>query len=185
MFFQFQLLVTCPSTVPTPTVARSVRASNRGVTYHLNHNPKCRTVTPYYHLKFQTGLSNKFQTPTAKKQRTLDTNSPFPPLPSLRTKHTWKKRGVSLPHRTMNKFLVLRVPHSWTPLNRSISSQLMKKMNSKSTYPSCPWMLNPWTTSSLVTTLGRNQTRSHLRQATLLPQIPLMLICVTSTSITP
>ena len=30
-------------------------------------------------------------------------------------------------------------------------------MNSKSTYPSCPWMLNLWTTSSLVTALGRNQ----------------------------
>ena len=123
--------------------------SNRGITYHLNHNPKCRTVTPYYHLKFQTGLSNKFQTPTAKKQRTSDTNSPFHSPPQF-TNETYLEEDGCITASSYDEQVPRspRVPHSWTLLNPSIPSQLMKKMNSKSTYPSCPWMLNPWTTSS-------------------------------------
>ena len=66
--------------------------SNRGVTYHLNHSPQCRTVTPSYHLQIQTDYSNKLQTPTAKKPRTTDTDSPFNPPPQF-TNETYLQDG--------------------------------------------------------------------------------------------
>ena len=81
-----------PFYCPHPDCCQKCK-SNRDVTYHLNHNPKCKTVTPYYHLKFQTGLSNKFQTPTAKKQRTLDTNSPFHSPPKFTNETYLEEEG--------------------------------------------------------------------------------------------
>ena len=144
-----KLLVTWPSTVPTLTVARSVRVTVvLCIIWIIVHNGG-PLATPLYNLQFQTEYSNKFQTPTAKKQRTSDTNSPFHSPPQF-TNETYLEEDGCITASSYDEQVPRspRVPHSWTLLNPSIPSQLMKKMNSKSTYPSCPWMLNPWTTSS-------------------------------------
>ena len=93
LYVALQPACNMPFYCPHPDCRQKCK-SNRGVRYHLNHNPKCRTITPYYHLKFQTGLSNKFQTPTAKKQRTLDTkNSPFRPPPKFTNETYLEEEG--------------------------------------------------------------------------------------------